>query len=115
MPRYVGHVGYGLQQEISQGVWADIIVEGEYYGDVEKVTTRLRDGDGLNQDIVSEHKISVLADENALEFWNQVKYVEWAGLRWSVKSAQIIRPRLILYIGGVYNGPIAAPATPSDP
>lgn len=121
MARFAGAVGYGLTEESppGSGIWVDRISEATYYGDVTKVTTRLKDGDGLNQDIVSDHRVSVLADAKAIEFWNLVKYVEWAGVLWTVKTAELVRPRLILYLGGVYNGPRAEPdesgEAPPDP
>ena len=115
MARYSGRVGYGLPEEDppDSGIWVDRIEEATYFGDIEKVTTRLNRGSDLNPDIVMDHKVSVLADAMAIEFWGQVKYVEWAGVLWSVKSAEFNRPRLILYLGGVYNGP--TPVVAPDP
>ncbi len=114
MARFCGVVGYGISEETpaNSGVWVDRIYQAIYYGDVIRTTTRLKDGDGLNQDIVPDIKISVLADSMAIKFWTNVKYVEWAGELWDVKSTELTAPRLILYLGGVYNGP-TPPASPT--
>jgi hypothetical protein len=40
-----------------------------------------------------------------------MRYVEWMNARWKITSIDVKRPRVILTIGGVYNGPIPSGAT----
>ncbi len=34
-----------------------------------------------------------------------MKYVRWQGERWRITNIEIQRPRIVLTIGGIYNGP----------
>jgi hypothetical protein len=34
-----------------------------------------------------------------------MKYITYEGVRWCISSIQVQRPRLIISLGGVYNGP----------
>jgi len=117
MARFYGNVGYGESQEIpaNSGIWKDVITERAYYGDVIRDNRKLEPNDGVNSDISVERSISIIADEEAIKHWHLIKYVEWAGERWTVPSVDLQRPRLILRIGKVYNGPIPIPEEEEDP
>ena len=107
MARFYGNVGYGVSQETSPGsdVWEDTITERLYFGDVIRNVRRLDPvADQVNSDISVSNSISINADEYAFGHWHLIKYVEWEGVRWTVPSVEVQRPRLILSIGKVYNG-----------
>jgi hypothetical protein len=53
------------------------------------------------------NSISIVGNEYALEHYLSIRYVEWAGELWTVANVEIQRPRLILRLGEVYNGPTA--------
>jgi hypothetical protein len=112
MARFFGRVGYGTSVETDSGVWEDQIVEYSYYGDVFRNSRYLREGEGLNSDLSVENSISIVADAYANEHFFAIRYVEWAGVLWTVTSVEVQSPRLLLRIGEVYNGPTAdvAPA-----
>jgi hypothetical protein len=110
--KFYGKVGYGNPSESTEGVWADIITERYYYGDVVKDTRRIVAGSDVNPDISTGNSIEIVADPYAIEHFHAITYVEWAGARWTVTETELKRPRLILRLGGVYNGP--GPATNSD-
>lgn len=103
--RFYGEVGYGESTETSPGVWKDVITEFVYRGDVIRNTRRLESGEHLNDDLSVNNAISIVADEQANEHFFKIKYVVWQGTRWKVSSVEVKTPRLILYLGGVYNGP----------
>jgi hypothetical protein len=107
MARFFGKVGYGLSVESppNSGVYVDRIVEQPYFGDVIRNTKKNSDGEHLNNDISVSNSISIVADDYAIEHFMRIKYVEWAGVRWMVDSVEVRRPRLILNLGSVYNGP----------
>jgi hypothetical protein len=107
MARYHGKVGYGSSTEGASGVWDDTIVEREYYGDVVRNTRTLSDGENLNKDLSVQNSISIVADAYANEHFFAIRYVEWAGERWTVSDVEVQRPRLILRLGEVYSGPVA--------
>ncbi len=107
MTRFYGNVGYGetVESATGSGNWVDQITEYPYYGNVVRINRKLDPGAGLNDDISVNHSISIVADEYAFKNWMLIKYVEWDGVRWTVPSVEVQRPRLILSIGKVYNGP----------
>lgn len=111
MARFYGLVGFGETVEVRPGVWEDTITEREYFGDVERNSRLARlSPDSVNDDYFVQNSISIVDDGYASEHSFAMRYVEWAGERWTVKSVEQARPRLLLRLGEVYNGP--TPATP---
>lgn len=109
MARFHGEVGYGESVETppNSGVWVDQITEYTYQGDVIRNSQRLGTTNDVNEDIVIGNTISIMADQYAVEHFYDIKYVKWVGVLWTVTSVVVQRPRLILYLGSVYNGPKA--------
>jgi fructose-1,6-bisphosphatase/inositol monophosphatase family enzyme len=105
MARFFDNVGYGIPGELVDGVWSDSITERAYYGDVLEVMTSNAESDKVNNDIRLQQRISIMADAFAFENFSRVKYVSWMGSLWTVISVRVERPRLILTLGGIYNGP----------
>ena len=112
MARFYGEVGFGHAVEGAAGVFSDVITEKKYYGDVTRNARRLQSTQEVNQNPVIENSISIIADEYANGNINAIRYVRWMGTLWVATVAEVQRPRLILRLGGVYNGPVAAPSTP---
>jgi hypothetical protein len=110
MAKFQGKVGYGELVETTAGVWEEEITERSYFGDVLRDTRRLREGEKVNDDITVGNMFSIVADAYANEHFHAIRYVEWAGTLWKVSEVEVQRPRLLLRLGGVYNGPkVAAP------
>lgn len=108
MRRFFGEVGYGesVEDPPNSGVWKDVIVEKQYYGDVVRAVRNLEVGDDkVNEDISVSNSISIVADQYANENFLNIKYVRWSGVLWNVPSVEVRAPRLILSLGSVYNGP----------
>lgn len=105
MAKFHGLVGYGHAAEGQPGVWADVITEKSYFGDVVRNTRKLQEGDNLNLDLSVGNSISIVADAYANEHFFAIRYVEWAGALWTVTDVEVQSPRLLLRLGGVYNGP----------
>lgn len=114
MAKFYGAVGYGLSTETSPGVWEDVITEVKYYGDVIRNTRTLDNGEKVNNDLSVGNSISIMADAYANENFFAIRYIEWAGTLWTVENVEVKSPRLILRLGGMYNGQ-TAPATPPTP
>lgn len=113
MAKFYGVVGYGVAVEGMPGVWKDVITEKRYFGDVIRNTRRLTDGESVNNDLSVNNSISIVADAYANEHFFAMRYVRWAGTLWIVSDVDATQPpRLILRLGGVYNGPVATPDTP---
>jgi hypothetical protein len=106
MARFFGKVGYGEPTETAPGVWEDRIVEVEYQGDVQRSHRKL-EGEDVLQDVQVLNAISIVADDRAMAHFFRIKYVIWQDVYWTVASVEVRAPRLILTLGGVYNGPKA--------
>lgn len=105
MAKFHGTIGYGITEEKAEGVWDDVITEREYYGDVTRNTRRLLSGELVNNDLSVGNSISIVADEYANGHFFAIRYVRWAGVLWIVTEVEVQSPRLLLRLGGVYNGP----------
>ena len=103
--RFYGKVGYAITEEKAPGVWDDVITTRHYYGDVVRNTVKSQNGSEVNNDITTGNSISVVADEYASGHFFAIKFVEWAGVLWTVTEVTEESPRLLLRLGGVYRGP----------
>ena len=104
MAKFCGVVGFAITEETSPGIWTPVITEREYYGDVIADARRLQTIDQLNDDISVSNRISIVVDAFANEKFHAIRFVEYMGTAWKVTNAEVQRPRLILTLGGVYNG-----------
>lgn len=107
--KFFGKIGYCYSEEGSgerAGIWEDVKVEHSYYGDVLSASRRYENqNDSVLDNLNVSNRISIVADPFAYEHFFAMKYVEWMGCKWKITSVEVQRPRLILQIGGVYNGP----------
>jgi len=107
MNRFSGKVGYGESQEVptESGIWVDVIIERQAYGDVIRNSRKLENGASLNDNISVGNSISIVADEYANNHFFAIRYVMWQGVAWTVTAVEVSHPRLVLSLGEVYNGP----------
>jgi hypothetical protein len=104
--KFFGKIGFATpQMETAPGVWEEGIVEHDYYGDVLRPSRQMRDGEKINNDLSVNNVISVVADAYANENFFAIRYIRWAGTLWDVVDVSVESPRLLLRLGGVYNGP----------
>ena len=106
MARWFGKVGYSETVETTPGVWMPQDTVREYYGDVLRNTTRWTgNSDSTNDNLTVNTQISIVADPFAFEKFYSIKWIEFMGVKWKVDSVDPTQPpRLILSLGGVYNG-----------
>ena len=104
MAKTAGFIGYGIETEIKPGVWENGPVEKPFYGDLIRNSKRNTNGEGLKDNIVINNQISILADPYAREHFHQIIYVRFMGASSKVTDVTVELPRLILNLGGVYNG-----------
>ena len=113
MARFHGAVGFIQTLELDPvnhpSVWDEVATEREYYGDVMRNSRRWdQNGSGTNENLVINNTISIVADSFANENIGAMRYVRWHGDLWNITNIEIQRPRIILTIGGLYNGPDAS-------
>lgn len=104
MAKILATIGYAEQVETSPGVWRDQITERDYAADMTRNSRRLEASEYLNDDINITNIISIVADKFAYQNFHAIKYVEFMGARWKVSTVEVQHPRLMLTLGGLYNG-----------
>ena len=105
MAKWYGKIGYGITKETTPGVWDEQITEREHFGDIIKVSSRWQTGNSTTNDNLNlSNQISIIADPFASLNFSSIRYVEFMGTRWKVTDISVEYPRLILTMGGVYNG-----------
>lgn len=104
MAKFYGKVGYIKSVEVRPGVWDNKVTERSYYGDVTRNTSRFQSTGEVNDDVNINNNISIIADPYANENFHYMRYVEFMGAKCKITNVEIKYPRIILTIGGVYNG-----------
>lgn len=105
MAKFHGIIAFSRQQETRPGVWEVVIDEHKYTGELRRNTKRFQNSGNLNDDISVSNEISIIADPFAYENFHSIQYVMFMGAKWKVTSVDVEYPRLIIGLGGVYNGP----------
>ena len=104
MAKWFGAIGFAEMVETVPGVWKEEIVPHNYYGDLIQNTRRLQSADQLNDNINVANEISIVSDPFANENFHSMRYVEFMGAKWKISNVRVQYPRLILTVGGLYNG-----------
>jgi hypothetical protein len=108
--KYSGKFGISTgQEETSPGVRDDVIVERDYIGDVIQETENVVVEGEVLPTMRTTTSFSVISDGVLKEHYRDLRYVTYAGERWSIASVVLQPPRLVVYIGEVYNGPTPEP------
>lgn len=104
MAKYFGKIGFAETVQTRPGIWQEQITEREYYGDVNRNSRRLQSTDQINDNINVSNEISIIADPYANENFHAIRYVEFMGAKWKASYVEVRFPRLVLTLGGLYNG-----------
>lgn len=113
MARYFGKVGFGETQDQGNGVHKEVNQYRMYSGDVIRNSRGIENDQKVNSDLRVSNSIAIVSDPYANEHFFAIRYVEWAGTRWEVTDVEVQSPRLLLRLGGVYNGPEGSAASDS--
>lgn len=105
--KYYGNIGFAVSEEKMvdgqhTGVWEQRITVKKYYGELSKPVNKWQNGSGENQDASFSSQLSIVSDPFAIENFHSIKFAEYLGVKWKVTSVEIIRPRLLLTLGGEY-------------
>lgn len=101
--KFSGKIGFVTTVEIYPGVWEEQPIERQYFGDVTRNLRKIQGNSKVNSDINISNEISIVADPFANENFHNMRFVEFMGAKWKIESVEVQYPRLILFIGGVYN------------
>lgn len=109
MAKYCGNIGFAKSADDGHGVWEEVITEKKYYGDVLRNTRRWSGNDKIVEDITISNQFSILADSFAKSNIGAMKYITYLGERWKIENVDVQYPRLVISVGGIYNGPEPEP------
>lgn len=105
MARFCGIIGFEIPKEVRPGVWSSDTQERKYYGDITRDTKKWENGSDVNDDLNISNLFSIVADSFFNENLGYMKYLKYMGSLWKIKSVEVRYPRIILTVGGLYNGP----------
>ena len=106
MAKFYGAIGYAETVEVKPGVWKDRITERMHFGDlVRNPSSRWStSSESVNDNLSIDNQISIVADPYAYEHFHSMKYAKFMGTAWKITKVEVQYPRLILTVGGEYNG-----------
>lgn len=102
-----GKIGFWLSDvEIKPSVYKSQIIEKPYIWEIINNIRRFQQAENQqNDNLVLNNRLSIISDLFLQTNWPSIKYVLWNNVKWKVNSVDISSyPRVILELGGVYNG-----------
>nr|DAT95078.1 MAG TPA: hypothetical protein [Caudoviricetes sp.] len=103
MNRFYGKIGYAETVNTSPGVWEEKIAEKNYYINILRNTRKLQNTSQVNYDVNISNEFSILSDPYAIQNFHSMRYIEWMGCKWKIESVEVMFPRLVLSVGGLYH------------
>jgi hypothetical protein len=104
MARFAGSVGYVTQEEHVPGVWSPVETIKMMKGDVIRLSSTYQDNGKVNSDMSLSHRVSLIGDAYAFENYFKLKWINFNGLKVEISAIEMQRPRIIVTLGGVWNG-----------
>ena len=102
MPKFFGPIGFvtPIEDPAGSGIWVEDATEKNYRGEVIKNSRSWESAQQLNDNLNIRN--------------STIRYVKWLGTYWKVTDVEVQYPRLVLILGGVYNGPTAGTSQDSE-
>lgn len=104
MAKFYGEIGYIETVETEPGIFEEQVIKRNYSGDLIRNTRRLQTTDQVNDNINISNELSIVADPYANDHFHNMRYAKFQGTAWKITNVEAQYPRLILTLGGVYNG-----------
>ena len=103
MPKWYGRIGFSTDSDQGFGIFEKTSEARPYYGDI----IHSRPGwtavsDSTNEKMTVNSRISVVADDFALQNTYRMTWIEYLGTKWYISSVELAFPRIIVDIGNVY-------------
>lgn len=103
MSKFHGEIGFA-KETTANGVTIEDIEEKAFYGEIFRNSRSLQSSDQVNDNVNISNQISIIADPYAQLNFHAIRYAKFMGTKWKVTDVEVRYPRLILTLGGVYNG-----------
>lgn len=103
MAKFCGKIGFVESVKKGPGIFVEKNSERKYRGEVIRNTRRWNSGDNMNASLQTTNQISIVADAFAINNLQRMRYVEYSGVFWSIASADLQRPRIVLSLGDIYH------------
>lgn len=105
MAKFRGAIGLVEEIETAPDVYEQKAIERKYRGDFVRNTRRWDNSEHLNDNLTLNNEISIVADSYLYKHIYAMRYVKFEGTAWEITNITLQRPRIILSVGGIYNGP----------
>ena len=106
--KFSGMIGFELERVEDPdrpSVYRPQMIEKNYKGDVLNRTSRWQQSDiAVDDNLNVSNRISVVSNKFLDDNLSSMKYIVFKGVAWKINSITLQPPRLILEMGGVYNG-----------
>lgn len=104
--KWFGKVGFNttVPMEDDSDITIHNVVERPYYGEETRLNSQWKTSGHKNDDKDINTEISIVSDPFARDHFMDIIYIEFMGEKWDVSTVTVQYPRLILSIGGIYNG-----------
>lgn len=105
MAKFVGKIGFVRDVETypGSGIFVEEAKDKTYRGDILMNFNRWQDASKVNEDLTIDNKFSFVSDSFALRNIGDMRYMEYLGTKWKIKSVEINYPRINITVGGLYN------------
>lgn len=103
MSRFCGRVGFAVLEESDQ-ISREYYHERFYRGNYVTAAVRWQNQQEINDSLTMENRISFVSDGFCQKHLGAIRYVVIGEEKWAVTRVERQGRRLVLSIGGVYNG-----------
>lgn len=101
--KWSGKIGFVETKETRPGVWENVTIEHNFYGDVIRDIRKNQSSGQVNDDINISNRISIVSNSFVRDNLSFMKYIEFMGAKWKITDVEVQYPRLVLTIGGLWN------------
>jgi len=104
--KFSGDAGFAIEVESNRpGVYKEDIVERRVRGDVLNAGYNYTtDASSTSDDTSIQNRLSIIMDAFLKEHLGDLRYITYMGVKWKISGFTINAPRIIINLGGIYNG-----------
>ena len=106
MAKYYDDIGFVITSEslTEPSVYETTVTKVKVFGEVLKYEVRTENPGKVNDDVNINNQISIIATPYIIANLGNLAFVKFMGNYWKVKSYTVNHPRILIYLGGLYDG-----------